>query len=141
MDGDPRTNGDDPDVAVVDREFGCSADDLWEALIDPETLGEWMGGEADVQPEPGYEGTVDLPPEEGGRHVVYVEEVERGRRLRFRWASQESAPSQVTFDVETTESGSRLIVTELQVPPGLAVARFSAQASCRGLVCACLTTT
>ena len=89
--------------------FDAPPDEVWEALTDPERLEEWFANDVEFDLDRGgvfrwEDGEV--------RHAV-VEEVEPERRLSIRWWDP-SAPeeSEVTFTLDETEDGTRLVVTE-----------------------------
>lgn len=127
---EPPTHADDQpasdDVVRVEREFDADADRLWEAIADPDQLSEWWGGDVSVPIEPGADGEAST---ERGPAYIHVEEVDPPHRLVFRWATELDVPTRVELDVESTESGSRLTVTEMPVSPGVAVASAHASAS------------
>ncbi len=106
----------------IEREFDADAGRLWEAIADPDQLREWW--DADIPASPGADGVANEP---DGAAYIHVEEVDPPRRLVFRWASELDAPTRVELDVESTESGSRLVVTERPVPNGEHVATMSAR--------------
>ena len=87
---------------------------VWRALVEPERLSAWVGGEVELEPRVG--GRVSMV-DERGEHRGMVEVVEDGRRLVFRlWAPP--APggplegSRIEFLVEDLGPSSRLTVTE-----------------------------
>lgn len=89
--------------------FDAPPDQVWDALTDPERLEEWFANDVEFDLDRGgvfrwEDGEV--------RHAV-VEEVEPERRLAIRWWDP-SAPerSEVTFTLDETEEGTRLVVTE-----------------------------
>ncbi len=89
--------------------FDAPPDEVWEALTDPERLEEWFANDVDFDLDRGgvfrwEDGEV--------RHAV-VEEIEPERRLAIRWWDPSSPEeSQVTFTLDETEEGTRLVVTE-----------------------------
>ena len=88
--------------------FDAPPDEVWEALTDPERLEEWFANDVDFDLDRGgvfrwQDGEV--------RHAV-VEEVEPERRLAIRWWDPSSPEeSQVTFTLDETGEGTRLVVT------------------------------
>lgn len=101
-------------------------DAVWDALADPELLGEWFGGDVDVDLRGG--GTLRVAGADGvSRHAV-VETVEPGRRLSFTWADDDGRPpSSVEIDLEPVEGGCDVHVREvlLEAPdPGPAPVPF-----------------
>jgi uncharacterized protein YndB with AHSA1/START domain len=68
-------------------------------------LEEWFASDVELEPVPGGEGIFRWGDGEE-RHAV-VEEVDPERRFAFTWEE-----SRVVIDLEPTEDGTRLVVTE-----------------------------
>ncbi len=101
--------------APVEREIELAAtpDEVWEALADPERLGDWLGAEIDVEVRPGAAGTFRL--EDGETRRARIVDVEVGRRISFAWwpvAPVIGRPTLVTITIEPTGAGSRVRVRE-----------------------------
>jgi len=89
--------------------FDAPAEEVWEALTDSERLEEWFANDVDFDLE---RGGVFRWDDGETRHAV-VEQVEPGRRLAIRWWDPEAPEeSEVTFTLDETEDGTRLVVTE-----------------------------
>ena len=89
--------------------FEAPAEEVWEALTDPDRLEEWFANDVEFDPEQG--GTFRWDNGEV-RHAI-VEELESGRRLALRWWDPaRPEESEVTFTLDETEEGTRLVVTE-----------------------------
>lgn len=84
-------------------------EEVWKALTDPERLEEWFANDVEFDLE---EGGVFRWNDGDVRHAI-VEEVEPERRLALRWWDP-AAPevSAVTFTLDETAEGTRLVVTE-----------------------------
>jgi len=80
----------------TETEFDADPADVWRALTEPESMGEWLG-----QP-------------------VVVEEVDEQRRLVFRWASATEAPTVVELDLRPVGRGTHLTIIERPARPGRA---------------------
>jgi uncharacterized protein YndB with AHSA1/START domain len=103
---------------------------VWRALTQAGELSAWFGAEAEIDPRPG--GHLSLRFEDEWIRPGVVEEVEPGRRLSFRWLPFERHPDgswrpmgqgRVEFELEATEAGTRLVVSEWGGPtdvPGVA---------------------
>lgn len=89
-------------------------DTVWRHLIDGDLLGEWMGGEVDIDARPG--GSIALVPEVGQRVWGTIEEVVAGKRLQWSWRTDEGMPTQVEIDLEEIEAGTELVVRETLLP-------------------------
>ena len=86
------------------------AEETWEALTDPERLGEWLGEDAELELRPGGDLEIRVGDEE--RHGFF-EEVDPGRRLVFWWrADDDDQSSRVEIDLEPDPDGTRVRVTE-----------------------------
>ena len=113
--------------------FDAPPDQVWDALTDPERLEEWFANDVDFDLDRGgvfrwEDGEV--------RHAV-VEEVEPERRLAIRWWDP-SAPeeSEVTFTLDETEEGTRLVVTETTTAEWAWALEAYADAGRQRLLCA-----
>ena len=89
-------------------ELESAPDEVWEAM----TESDWLGEPPAIDPRPG--GDVRVGPREG-----WVEEYAPGERLTIWWSSGEGEASRVQFDLEETEGGTRLVVTESRPLIGL----------------------
>lgn len=92
----------------------ASAEEVWEAITNPEQIPDWFGGEMDWVLEPGarfsYRGN------DGEQRHGTVEEVREGRRLRFVWwpvdGGGEGEASEVSYLIEPGAGGTDLTVQE-----------------------------
>ncbi len=96
----------------------ASPDEVWERIVDGDLAEEWMG----VRLEPRSGGKVTVP----DRDVIgTVEEVIPGESITWSWREPEGDPSQVTIEVEPTETGSTVTIVErlleyrISGPPGV----------------------
>ena len=113
--------------------FDAPPDEVWEALTDPERLEEWFANDVEFDLDRGgvfrwEDGEV--------RHAI-VEEVEPERRLALRWWDP-SAPeeSEVTFTLDETEEGTKLVVTETATAEWAWALEAHAHAGRQRLLCA-----
>jgi uncharacterized protein YndB with AHSA1/START domain len=122
-------------VVEVVREvvFDAPPAEVWEALTDPERLEEWFANDVEFDLDRGgvfrwEDGEV--------RHAI-VEEVEPERRLALRWWDP-SAPeeSEVTFTLDETEEGTKLVVTETATAEWAWALEAHAHAGRQRLLCA-----
>jgi uncharacterized protein YndB with AHSA1/START domain len=93
-------------------DLDCDVATLWHLVSDASELGAWLG--EDVRLDPTIGGSGHLVDDDGVRRHLTVTGVTAGERLAFTWwpADDEDAASDVTFTVEETETGSRLVITE-----------------------------
>lgn len=96
-------------------DLDASTDDVWRALTEPELLGEWLDAVVELDVRPGGEGIITEP--DGAVRRAWVDEVDPARRLALRWrpADGSGPESRVELDLETTASGTRVVVTETLV--------------------------
>ena len=82
-------------------ELESAPDQVWEEI----TESDWLGERPSIEPRPG--GDVTVGPREG-----WVEEYSPAERLTIWWSADGDEASRVQFDLEETEAGTRLTVTE-----------------------------
>jgi uncharacterized protein YndB with AHSA1/START domain len=87
---------------VVDE----TADEVWEALTDPERLEEWFATEVELDARPGGEGIFRWG--DGDERHAVVRELEEAERLVLDWDDGGS----VAIELETVESGTVVHVVE-----------------------------
>jgi len=100
-------------------------DEAWEAVSDPERLGDWLGGDVEMDPVPGGEFRIRFDGEDGeegaersddaGERVGFVEEIDHGeRRLSFWWRRpDDELATRVQIELEeTTDEGTVVRVIE-----------------------------
>jgi uncharacterized protein YndB with AHSA1/START domain len=90
-------------------ELGVPAGAVWEAITDPELLGEWFGP-VDIDLRPGGPITTSEP---GETHTIgVVEDVEPPRRIAFVWLAPGSgSPSSVELVIEDDGVGGSILRT------------------------------
>lgn len=94
------------------------AERVWEVLTSAERLAEWFACEVELEARPGGEGIFRWG-DGSVRHAI-VEAVEPVQRFAFLWfeAGEEAAATRVELELEETEEGTRVAVTE-SAPDGL----------------------
>ena len=110
----------------VETEFDADPSDVWRAITEPESMGEWLGRPVEFTLEPGAEGTIGDRDRDrdgdgagaGATTVLVVEEVDNERRLVFRWASTTEAPTVVELDLRPIGRRTHLTIVERPVRPG-----------------------
>ena len=96
-------------------ELDATTDVVWRALTEPALLGDWLGSVVELDVRPGGEGVVV---ESDGQVLrARVDAVDPGRRLALRWRPDdgEGPESTVELEVEESDGGTRLVVTETVV--------------------------
>jgi uncharacterized protein YndB with AHSA1/START domain len=112
-------------AVVVRRTIAASAEDLFDAWLDPQALAQWMrpgairSTVARVEPRVGgaYEITMQAPSGPIVHKGVY-RAIDRPRRLVFTWMSgpTEERETLVTVDFVTQGKRTEVIVTHEQLP-------------------------
>lgn len=103
------------DLIEREMDFTASAEELWEALTDPDWLGSWLADEVDLELWPGGEARFVIG---DSVRAGWVEEVsapgeERGYgRLAFWWAQDDEPASRVELSLTPLDPGTRLRVVE-----------------------------
>ncbi|MGH9128502.1 MAG: SRPBCC family protein [Acidimicrobiales bacterium] len=106
---------------------------LWEALTDQDSVSAWMGARVEWDVRPG--GSAQFLEPDGTTRRGCVDEVTPASRLRFRWWAEGDevwGTSQVSYELEPAEGGTRLTVTEVPLSPGPGPAHAAALAGGRG---------
>ncbi len=98
-------------------ELGIGADELWRAVTDPSSLGDWFGDIVELDLRPGGAGAV--VDDDGSLRRLVVTRVDEGRRLGFTWwrDDEPGEVSTIEIDVVPTGEGSRLVVHETFTGP------------------------
>jgi len=106
-------------VSTVRREIvlPVERERAWALLTEPAELREWLADEVELEPEEGAPvRAVWLA--SGEEREGVVEEVEPGRRLRFRWDDDRTGiPSRVEWLLDEVPGGTRVRVLETPLVP------------------------
>jgi uncharacterized protein YndB with AHSA1/START domain len=86
--------------------FPAPAEEVWEALTDPDQLEEWFANDVELDPREGGEGVFRWDNGEERHATVLI--VEPGERLVLDWEDE----GEVEFKLEEVETGTRLFVRE-----------------------------
>jgi uncharacterized protein YndB with AHSA1/START domain len=105
-------------IEVHERTIEAPPADVWGFMVDPAALSVWFGADAWLDPTVGA--TVTFRFLDGSVRRGVVEEVERSRRLSWRWREQRGAgfgseigeASRVTIELEPVDDGTRVRITE-----------------------------
>jgi uncharacterized protein YndB with AHSA1/START domain len=106
-------------VSTVRREIvlPVERERAWALLTEPAELREWLADEVELEPEEGAPVRAVWAADGEEREGV-VEEVEDGRRLRFRWDDDATGiPSRVEWTLDDAPGGTRVIVEERPLVP------------------------
>jgi uncharacterized protein YndB with AHSA1/START domain len=82
-------------------------EEVWEALTDPERLREWFANEVEWDGD-----ELVYRWDDGDERRARIEEALEPRRLGFRWRDGDDEETEVLFELEEAEEGTRLTVTE-----------------------------
>jgi uncharacterized protein YndB with AHSA1/START domain len=101
-------------IHAVERELAVPGDpeEAWEAVADQERLGDWLGGEVEMEPVPG--GDFRIRFDDGGERVGFVEELDPdGYRFSFWWRQPEDElATRVEISLDEAEEGTIIRVVE-----------------------------
>jgi uncharacterized protein YndB with AHSA1/START domain len=112
-------------AVVVRRTIAASAEELFDAWLDPEALAIWMragtihSAVAKVEPHEGGSYEITMLGQSGPLlHKGVYRRIDRPRRLVFTWASPgtELRDTLVTVDFVSVHKGTEIIVTHEQLP-------------------------
>ncbi|MFD0964753.1 SRPBCC family protein [Pseudofulvibacter geojedonensis] len=99
---------------IVQQEFLVSGHSLWDAITNHEKMIQWFFiNIPDFIPENGF-CTEFLIENEGRRftHVWKIEEVVPNKKIVYNWTYKEyTGEGKVFFEIEETDEGSRLVLT------------------------------
>ena len=102
-------------IQSVERELAVPGepDEAWEAVADPERLGDWLGGEVELDPVPGGEFRIRFD-HGGGEREGFVEELDpEAHRFAFWWRRPEDELStRVEISLEEADEGTLVRVLE-----------------------------
>jgi uncharacterized protein YndB with AHSA1/START domain len=109
---------DEPQGEVHEETIGAPPADVWGFMVDPAALSAWFGADAWLEPEAG--GGVLFRFADGSIRRGTVLEVERSRRLTWRWREQRGVgfglalgePTRVTIELDPVDDGTRVRITE-----------------------------
>jgi uncharacterized protein YndB with AHSA1/START domain len=103
------------EIQSVERELLVPGelDETWEAVADPERLGDWLGGDVDMDPVPGGEFRIRFN-DDGGERAGFVEELDpETHRFAFWWRQPDDELStRVEISLEETGDGTLVRVVE-----------------------------
>lgn len=100
-------------IHQVERELLLPAEleEAWDALADPQRLGDWLGGEVEMDPTPGGDFRIVL--DDGEERLGWVEEIEPSERLSFWWRRpEEQLATRVEISLTEAEGGTLVRVVE-----------------------------
>jgi uncharacterized protein YndB with AHSA1/START domain len=128
----PPGAGTAPASIQVRRRIGASAQDLFDAWLDPAALGAWLRPfdtvrtDATADPVVGGRYRIDMHQPDGGvvEHIGTYVEIEPPRRLVFTWASPatQHKDSLVTIEFIESDGATEIILTHEQLPDYMAQA-------------------
>jgi len=106
------------DEVVREVELESDAERAWRAITEESELSEWIGGEVEIELEPGGEITVSG---DDGDRSGFVESVDEGWSLSFWWSEEGQESSRVELEVidQPAHEGCVVRVTESRPLAGL----------------------
>jgi uncharacterized protein YndB with AHSA1/START domain len=101
-------------IHSVERELAVPGepDEAWEAVADPERLGDWLGGDVDFDAAPGGEFHIRF--DDGEERTGFVEEFDPdAHRFAFWWRRPEDeVATRVEISLDETDEGTLVRVVE-----------------------------
>jgi uncharacterized protein YndB with AHSA1/START domain len=101
-------------IHSVERELPVPAepDEAWEAVSDPERLGDWLGGDVELDPVPGGDFRISF--DDGEERTGFVEEIDPDtHRFAFWWRCPgDELATRVEISLDETENGTLVRVLE-----------------------------
>ena len=97
------------DTADSELVVPATVEETWEAITDPDQLGEWLAEDAEVELLPGGDLRIAF---DDGERSGFVEEVDEPRRLVFWWSEADEESTRVEIDLEPEPDGTRVRVVE-----------------------------
>ena len=106
------------DEVVKEVELDSDIERAWRAITEEAELSAWIGGEVEVELEPG--GEITVSGQEGDRSG-FVESVDEGRSVSFWWSEDGEESSRVELEVidRPEKQGCVIRVTETRPLAGL----------------------
>ena len=103
-------------IHSVERELllpDAEPDEAWKSVTDPQRLGDWLGGDVELDPVPGGEFRIRFD-HGGGERTGFVEELDPDeQRFAFWWRRPEDELStRVEISLEETDEGTLVRVVE-----------------------------
>jgi uncharacterized protein YndB with AHSA1/START domain len=103
---------------IHEQSIEAPPEDVWGFMVDPAALSVWFG--ADAWLDPVVEGRVAFRFADGSIRRGVVEQVDRSRRLTWRWREHRGAgfalelgeASRVTIELEPVAGGTVVRITE-----------------------------
>ncbi|HJV05540.1 MAG TPA: SRPBCC domain-containing protein [Actinomycetota bacterium] len=114
------------DRVIRNADVAAPPDRVWEALTEAGELSAWFGAEADGAFQSG--GRIRFRWGDGRERLAVIEELDRSRRLAFRWLPFERhpggetrllGPGRVEITLESVPDGTRITVVERGSPERL----------------------
>jgi uncharacterized protein YndB with AHSA1/START domain len=108
--GQISTDGDTCAVRL-ERELEEIPDEVWRALTEPDRLREWLA-RTEIDPREGGELSIDFSSQPDGSVVHGVIRIyDPPRTLEYDWSETGANRSAVRFELEPTDSGTKLTLT------------------------------
>jgi uncharacterized protein YndB with AHSA1/START domain len=101
-------------IHSVERELPVPGEpeEAWEAVADPERLGDWLGGDIELDPVPGGEFHITF--DDGSERTGFVEEIDHEEhRFAFWWRQPgDELATRVQISFDETDEGTLVRVLE-----------------------------
>lgn len=103
-------------IHSVERDLvlpGVDPEDAWDSVADPKRLGDWLGGDVEMEPVPGGDFHIRFDGD-GGERVGFVEELDSdAQRFAFWWRRpDDDVSTRVQISLEESDEGTVVRVVE-----------------------------
>jgi uncharacterized protein YndB with AHSA1/START domain len=108
------------------RRYAAAPNEVWDALIDPESLARWLAVPCVIELRRGGRFELELP--DGGCVEAQVREIEPGRVLELDWCYDGENPSVVRFELSQDGEETVLVLehNRIEEPLGMVyIARWT----------------
>jgi uncharacterized protein YndB with AHSA1/START domain len=94
----------------VQRRYGATLDELWAALVEPESVSRWLGSVIKIEPHEGGAFDVEFTPDHKNTMSGRIVALDAPHLLELEWSLPGEPVSRVRFELHEEADGVRLVV-------------------------------
>jgi uncharacterized protein YndB with AHSA1/START domain len=94
----------------VQRRYGATLDELWAALVEPESVSSWLGSVNKIEPHEGGAFDVEFTPDRKNTMYGRITAIEPPHFLELEWHFPGEPVSRVRLELHEEADGVRLVV-------------------------------